>query len=163
MNTPLNTSDLHYTYVTTPVGFLEIAGQDQHVTHIYFVESPRHPKTDNDTLAQAKAQLSQYIQGKRTQFDLPLAPQGTNFQKRVWQALCKIDYGDTRSYLDIAIEIGKPKAVRAVGTANGKNPLSIVVPCHRVIGKSGKLTGYAGGLSRKAWLLELETRQNSLL
>ena len=160
---PLNDPELNYAYVETPVGFLEIAEQEQHLKHIYFVESPRHLGTENETLTRAKLQLGEYIQGKRTKFDLPLAPRGTDFQQRVWQTLCTIEYGGTCSYLDIATQLGQPNAVRAVGAANGKNPISIVVPCHRVIGKSGKLTGYAGGLSRKAWLLELETRQNTLL
>ncbi|NCO45642.1 MAG: methylated-DNA--[protein]-cysteine S-methyltransferase, partial [Vibrio sp.] len=101
-------------------------------------------------------QLDEYFSGKRTIFTLPLAAKGTEFQQSVWQALCKIPYGETWNYQQIAEAIGNPKAVRAVGLANGRNPISIIVPCHRVIGKSGKLTGYAGGLNRKASLLELE-------
>lgn len=150
----------HYGYLDTPVGMLEIAAADGALKHIYFVESAIHKTTVNDTLRQAKQQLAEYLAGERKRFDLPMAPQGTEFQKRVWQALTTIEFGDTCSYLDIARLIGNEKAVRAVGAANGKNPLSIIVPCHRVIGSNGKLTGYAGGLSKKAWLLTLETRDN---
>jgi methylated-DNA-[protein]-cysteine S-methyltransferase len=102
------------------------------------------------------------LDGKRTSFDLPLAPLGTEFQRRVWTALAAIPYGTTTTYAAIARSIGKPRAVRAVGTANGKNPLSIVVPCHRVIGKNGTLTGYAGGLESKRRLLEIESARTAL-
>jgi methylated-DNA-[protein]-cysteine S-methyltransferase len=107
-------------------------------------------------LERAAAQLAEYFAGERDAFDLPLGAEGTSFQREVWGALQKIPFGETRSYEDIARQIGRPKAVRAVGAANGKNPLAVVVPCHRVIGKSGELTGYAGGLSRKRWLLKHE-------
>ena len=157
----MNTS-LNYTYVTTPVGLLEVAEYEQRLKHIYFVENASHPESQNSVLSAAKQQLTEYIAGEHKTFDLPLDPQGTDFQKQVWKALCNIQFGETCSYLDIALQIGNHKAVRAVGAANGKNPLSIVVPCHRVIGKSGKLTGYAGGLSRKAWLLDLEKGDNRL-
>ncbi|WP_238925418.1 methylated-DNA--[protein]-cysteine S-methyltransferase [Vibrio sp. S11_S32] len=109
-------------------------------------------------LAQTVLQLEQYFSGQRAQFDLPLAATGTAFQQQVWQALTDIPYGETCSYQDIANAIGNPKAVRAVGLANGKNPISIIVPCHRVIGKNGKLTGYAGGVEVKQGLLETEAR-----
>ena len=150
----------HYCYLDTPVGTLEVAESQGQLKHIYFVDCQGHEASDNSALNAARQQLSEYIQGERQRFDLPLAPEGTEFQKQVWQALTTIDYGVTCSYADIARRIGNHKAVRAVGAANGKNPLSIVVPCHRVIGSSGKLTGYAGGLSRKAWLLDLESRNN---
>ncbi|PAS30562.1 cysteine methyltransferase, partial [Vibrio cholerae] len=101
----------------------------------------------------------EYFSGQRTQFELPLAASGTAFQQSVWHALCKIPYGEIWSYQQLAEAIGNPKAVRAVGLANGKNPISIIVPCHRVVGKNGQLTGYAGGLERKAFLLELEQRR----
>lgn len=107
-------------------------------------------------LVKAIKQLEEYFAGERQRFDLPLAASGTPFQRSVWQALCTIPYGATWSYLQLAEAIGNPKAVRAVGLANGRNPLSIIVPCHRVIGKNGKLTGYAGGVERKAQLLALE-------
>jgi len=111
---------------------------------------------EHAVLNQTKLQLEEYFSGRRTQFDLPLAAKGTDFQQSVWQALCKIPYGETWSYQQLADEIGNPKAVRAVGLANGKNPISVIVPCHRVIGKNGKLTGYAGGVETKEKLLQLE-------
>jgi methylated-DNA-[protein]-cysteine S-methyltransferase len=107
-------------------------------------------------LARAAAQLAEYFAGTRRTFDLPLAPRGTGFQRIVWHALAKIPYGETRSYGELARAIGRPAASRAVGAANGKNPLSIVVPCHRVVGASGELTGYAGGVATKRWLLDHE-------
>lgn len=150
-----------FDYLKTPLGWLEIAASQGHLQHILFVDEPVHGASSDSLLTEAKQQLEQYFAGKRTDFELPLAPKGTEFQIKVWQALLTVPYGETCSYLDIAQTLGDHKAVRAVGAANGKNPLSIVVPCHRVIGKNGKLTGYAGGLSRKAWLLQLESGQNS--
>ena len=108
-------------------------------------------------IKEANRQLSEYLKGERQMFDLPLNPRGTDFQKRVWRALCDIPYGETRSYKQIAEAIGNPKAVRAVGMANNRNPITIVVPCHRVIGADGKLVGYGGGLEMKEFLLRLET------
>jgi methylated-DNA-[protein]-cysteine S-methyltransferase len=113
----------------------------------------RHP-----ILLETERQLSEYFAGKRTRFAVPLEPRGSEFQKRVWSALKEIPFGKTRSYLDLAKTIGLPKASRAVGAANGKNPLSIILPCHRVVGASGALTGFAGGLETKAKLLTLEAR-----
>ena len=109
-------------------------------------------------IKEANRQLSEYLKGERKAFDLPLNPKGTDFQKRVWRALCDIPYGETRSYKQIAEAIGNPKAVRAVGMANNRNPITIVVPCHRVIGADGKLVGYGGGLEMKEFLLRLESR-----
>lgn len=114
-----------------------------------------HP--DDPTLTTAERQLSEYFQGKRSRFDLELEPAGTEFQKRVWNALLAIPHGETRTYLQIAEQLGNPKATRAVGAANGRNPISIIIPCHRLIGSSGGLTGFAGGLAAKAYLLELES------
>ena len=113
-------------------------------------------KAETPLIKKAAAQIEEYLNGKRKQFKLPLALQGTEFQLAVWQALQKIPYGETRSYKEIAASIGRPKAVRAVGMANNRNPISIIVPCHRVIGHDGKLVGYGGGLSLKQRLLELE-------
>jgi methylated-DNA-[protein]-cysteine S-methyltransferase len=113
----------------------------------------------NPLLLQAASQLCDYFAGRRHTFELPLDPQGTEFQRKVWKALAEIPYGETRSYRDIAAAVGLPRAVRAVGAANGRNPLPIMVPCHRVIGVDGKLVGYAGGLRVKKLLLELEGRQ----
>jgi methylated-DNA-[protein]-cysteine S-methyltransferase len=111
------------------------------------------------TLREASSQLSEYFAGVRERFELPLAPEGTAFQRSVWTALASIGYAQTRSYSEIARAIGRPSAARAVGAANGQNPLPIVLPCHRVIGRSGALTGYAGGLDRKRYLLELEAQR----
>jgi methylated-DNA-[protein]-cysteine S-methyltransferase len=116
-------------------------------------EEPDHP-----VLVEAKRQLDEYFAGTRTHFDLPLDFRGTDFQKSVWAALLTIPAGETRSYADIAAQIGRPSACRAVGAANGKNPISIIAPCHRVIGSDGSLTGFAGGLEGKKFLLELEQR-----
>lgn len=120
-------------------------------------EDPQHP-----VLLEAERQLTDYFAGKRKSFSLKLDFAGTEFQKRVWEALLTIPFGETRSYAQIAQQIGNPKAVRAVGAANGKNPISIVAPCHRVIGSSGKLTGFAGGLEAKALLLSLESVEGKL-
>ena len=114
---------------------------------------------DDARFADARAQFTEYFAGQRTEFDLPLdCATGTEFQRLVWRALCDIPYGETISYGELARRIGQPAAVRAVGLANGRNPLSIVVPCHRVVGTGGKLTGYGGGLDRKRHLLDLEAR-----
>ena len=118
---------------------------------------------DAKPFAEAIRQLFEYFAGKRDEFDLPLAPEGTEFQQEVWRAVAAIPYGETRSYGDIARQIGRADAVRAVGAANGQNPLPIVIPCHRVIGSDGRLTGYGGGLPLKKSLLELESRQRALL
>jgi len=112
---------------------------------------------ETSLIQEAFRQLTEYLKGKRKAFELPLNPKGTDFQKRVWRALCEIPYGETRSYKQIAEAIGNPKAVRAVGMANNRNPITIVVPCHRVIGANGKLVGYGGGLEMKEFLLRLES------
>ncbi|WP_337878674.1 methylated-DNA--[protein]-cysteine S-methyltransferase [Rheinheimera sp.] len=141
----------------SPLGLIEISASEQGIQSIYFVDHSDAPSQSNQpALQQCQQQLTDYFAGKRQQFDLPLAASGTAFQQRVWAALCTIGYGQTCSYGDIALQLQNPKAVRAVGAANGRNPLSIVVPCHRVIGANGSLTGYAGGLERKLWLLQHE-------
>ncbi|HYJ08549.1 MAG TPA: methylated-DNA--[protein]-cysteine S-methyltransferase, partial [Polyangiaceae bacterium] len=149
-----------FTRVATPVGKLLLVGQQQGTSvalcGLYF-EDARHADQavvegaleERQAFAEVLEQLAAYFAGKRRSFELKLAPRGTEFQRRVWQALAAIPYGETTTYAAIARAIGKPKAVRAVGAANGKNPISIVVPCHRVIGKNRQLTGYAGGLERK--------------
>jgi methylated-DNA-[protein]-cysteine S-methyltransferase len=142
---------------------LRLAADDIGLRLIEFPD-PRHPTApgedwepgDNAVLAMTRAQLGDYFAGRRRTFDLPLAPQGTDFQQRVWTALRTIPYGATISYRDLADRIGQPSAMRAVGAANGRNPLPIVVPCHRVIGADGSLTGFGGGLPTKRFLLELE-------
>ena len=125
----------------------------QHNRFALFTEGA---KEEHPLLSRCYTQLCEYLKGERREFDLPLAPEGTGFQKKVWQALSRIPYGETRSYGEIAVEIGNPDASRAVGMANHRNPLPILIPCHRVIGKNGALTGYAGGLKCKKILLELE-------
>lgn len=152
----------YYTYYQSPNGQMTIQANDIGLLGAWFEIQTTQPQElgaysdDHAILNQAKIQLEEYFSGRRTQFDLPLAAKGTDFQQSVWQALCKIPYGETWSYQQLADEIGNPKAVRAVGLANGKNPISVIVPCHRVIGKNGKLTGYAGGVETKEKLLQLE-------
>ena len=119
-------------------------------------------RASDNCLAETKRQLREYFAGDRKDFDLDLAPVGTEFQLQVWDSLCEIPYGETCSYGEIADRIGRPKASRAVGAANGQNPIPIVVPCHRVIGKSGHLTGFGGGLPTKEWLLQHERGERSL-
>lgn len=148
--------------VDTPIGGLTLVGDGQALSGLYFPDHVRHPGAqtfgprDDEAFAQARSQLSEYFAGERTAFDLPLAPRGNDFQRRVWQLLTTIPYGQTRSYGQLAAGLGDPALARAVGAANGRNPISIVVPCHRVVGHDGSLTGYAGGLDRKAFLLDLE-------
>lgn len=152
-----------YRHIDSPVGSLLMAGDDTGVQLIEF-HTPRHPFTrsddwregDNDVLQRLQTQLEEYFSSKRRGFDLPLSPQGTDFQREVWYELANIPYGDTISYADLALRIGRPTATRAVGAANGRNPVPIVLPCHRVIGADGSLTGFGGGLPTKQFLLQLE-------
>lgn len=146
-------------FVMTPVGKMGIIEENDAITHLYFSDGslPEGAELkETELIKKAKTQLQEYFSGRRKNFDLPLEPSGTAFQQAVWQALCSIPYGETRSYKDIASQIGNPKACRAVGMANNRNPIAIVVPCHRVIGANGKMVGYAGGLSVKEHLLQLE-------
>lgn len=148
---------VYQSLLPTPIGTVRILANDEAITRIDFVdESVASAYEENDVTRLARQQLTDYFEGQRRAFELPLAPSGTEFQQACWQALVQIPYGETRYYAEQARVIQRPSAVRAVGAANGANPISIVVPCHRVIGKSGQLTGYAGGLDRKAWLLALE-------
>lgn len=151
---------LHYTYVDTPIGAILVAGDEKSVVEIHFAGAEPEPEwiRDDDALREAADQLRDYFAGKRKAFDLPLAPRGTEFQQSVWRALLDIPYGETTTYSTIAERIGRPAAVRAVGAANGANPIPIVIPCHRVIGASGSLTGFGGGLDVKRQLLALEAR-----
>jgi methylated-DNA-[protein]-cysteine S-methyltransferase len=138
------------------LGLIRIRATDSAITEIDFVtaqEAPPHPSELTDL---AQAQLAEYFAGTRHAFELPLAPEGTDFQRRVWAALATIPYGETRCYAEIAEQLRCKGGQRAVGAANGRNPVAIVVPCHRVIGSDGRLTGYAGGLGRKQWLLAHE-------
>ena len=135
-----------------------IVAGDNSITEVFFGHGSRDGFMVAETplIKKAASQIGEYLNGKRRDFSLPLAPRGTEFQMAVWQALRTIPYGETRSYREIAVLIGRPKAVRAVGMANHRNPISVIVPCHRVIGSSGDLTGYGGGLPLKRYLLELE-------
>jgi methylated-DNA-[protein]-cysteine S-methyltransferase len=162
---------LYYKEMKSPVGKLKlITNTDALVAVLWKRERGDRikldtPKLDPEqaTLIAAERQLAEYFSGTRTEFDLPLEPGGTKFQKKVWQALRKIPYGQTRSYLSLAKVIGAAEAVRAVGHANSKNPLAIVVPCHRVIGADGSLTGFAGGLETKAALLAFEAKTRAAM
>ena len=158
---------LVYMYMDSPVGALKLVAHDQALVAVMWdnedhkrvrlaelIENIQHPM-----LLKVKQQLEQYFAGQRQQFNLPLDFQGTDFQQQVWRALLTIPYGETRSYKDIALQIGNQKAVRAVGAANGRNPISIIAPCHRVIGSGGALVGFAGGLDKKQILLSLEQGQ----
>ncbi len=151
-------------FIKTPLGIAKITGDEQGIASISILEEGTITKKIPKDLKEAINQLQDYFNGKRTSFDFKLNPQGTEFQQKVWQALLDIPFGKTVSYMDITKKLGDVKAIRAVASANGKNPLWIVVPCHRVIGTDGSLTGYAGGLWRKKWLLEHEnpTTQQSL-
>ena len=151
-------------FIKTPIGTAKIIGDEHGIASISILEDGDVSKKIPKDLKEAAHQIQDYFTGKRTCFDFKRNPQGTEFQQKVWNALLEIPFGKTVSYSDITKKIGDVKAIRAVASANGKNPLWIVVPCHRVIGTDGSLTGYAGGLWRKKWLLEHEnpTTQQSL-
>lgn len=160
-----------YKLMPSPVGQLTLVARNGKLSAILW-ETERanrvrlgelHQADDSPVLLEAERQLREYFTGTRDQFDLELDFDGTDFQKQVWQALLTIPFGETRSYSQIAQQIGNPKAVRAVGAANGRNPISIIAPCHRVIGASGGLTGFAGGLEAKQYLLALEDRGQTKL
>ena len=146
------------TYIyESPVGKLLIEDNGEAITKISFTNNEKDNEgSPSPLIIQAINQLEEYFEGKRKIFDLPISPTGTDFQKKVWQALLEIPYGETQSYKEIASKVGNPKAYRAVGMANNKNPIAIVIPCHRVIGKNGDLTGYAGGKIKKLFLIKLE-------
>lgn len=156
---------MYYCYLETPIGELLLAGEEDALVMIGFPKGSmrRDPEPDwifnEQKLENARRQLREYFDGRRREFDMPIKLSGTEFQVSVLEALRKIPYGETVSYGEIARRIGRPKAVRAVGAANGRNPLPIVVPCHRVIGSTGDLTGFGGGLDTKEALLRLEAEQ----
>ena len=152
-------------FIKTPLGIAKIEGDENGLTSITVFDSEEQVSDIiHELLEDAVYQLQEYFEGSRTEFSLALNPEGTDFQIKVWQALQQIPYGKTVSYLDLSKSLGDVKVIRAVAAANGRNPLWIVVPCHRVIGSDGSLTGYAGGLHRKKWLLEHESpiKQQSL-
>lgn len=157
---------MHTVFMQSPIGVIEIVGNSEGVSSILFKDdvslaiSETIPRELNDVVTQ----LQEYFEGKRSTFNVKISPKGTDFQKRVWNELLNIPFGKTLNYQQIANKLGDPKVIRAAASANGKNPISIIIPCHRVIGSDGSLTGYAGGLHRKKWLLEHENpwQQQSL-
>lgn len=145
-------------YLATAIATLEIKGTAQGIASVHFMDSENtFSEVIPKELKPAVDQLTEYFEGKRTHFKLNLNPEGTEFQKKVWKKLEEIPFGKTISYQQIANQLGDPKVIRAAASANGKNPIAIIIPCHRVIGSDGSLTGYAGGLHRKKWLLEHES------
>ena len=151
--------------IKSPLGFTKIVGDIDGITSVTVLNSEEKVSDIIPIeLEDCVIQLNEYFDGSRKQFDLKLNPQGTDFQKKVWKALEQIQYGKTNSYLQLSKTLGDPKAIRAVANANGKNPIWIIIPCHRIIGSDGSLTGYAGGLHRKKWLIEHESpyKQQSL-
>ena len=160
---------LSYKFIPSPIGGLKLVASDEGLAAILWEnDNPRRVRLGNlvenpehRLLAKAEKELSEYFGGKRQSFTAPLDMGGTYFQKQVWEALLGIPYGETRTYGQLANQLGNPKATRAVGAANGRNPIAIIVPCHRVVGFDGKLTGFAGGLDAKAHLLRLERQSNS--
>lgn len=152
-------------FIETPIGYAKICGNQEGISSVSIIDKPENI-SDNipESLLESVTQLKAYFNNQLKTFDLKLNPEGTDFQKKVWKQLEKIPYGKTISYLDLAKQLGDPKTIRAAASANGKNPLWIIIPCHRVIGTDGSLTGYAGGLHRKQWLLnhESEHKQQTL-
>jgi methylated-DNA-[protein]-cysteine S-methyltransferase len=154
-------NQLYKVYYPSEIGLIKIVGDEASIKFLDFVEAEAQDSNINQAdlprvISDCLAQLDEYFRGKRVEFSLKLDPEGTKFQKAVWRQLTTIPYGQTVSYLDIAKKVGDEKSGRAVGAANGQNPISIIIPCHRVIGSDGKLVGYGGGLWRKEWLLKHE-------
>lgn len=145
------------TTLSSPLWELTLIADETHLRELRFGRLPWESR-ENSILIEAKKELEEYFDGKRKYFDIPLAPHGTEFQEKAWKALTMIPYGETRSYGEEAQLAGSPKAVRAIGWANNKNPIAIIIPCHRVIGSDGSLTGYAGGVDKKKYLLDMEKR-----
>ncbi len=145
-------------YLNSPLGSIQIEGDDEGISQVIFLDEaiPQSEKIP-ETLINVVSQLQDYFAGKRSDFDLKLNPKGTDFQKKVWLQLAEIPFGKTTSYLQMAKDLGDPKVIRAAASANGKNPIAIIIPCHRVIGSDQSMTGYAGGIWRKKWLLEHES------
>ncbi len=151
-----------HTTIQSPIGELLLTGDGEAISGLYIqdglaaMEPDPGWRRDDEAFADAREQLGEYFAGERTDFDLPLAPEGTEFQRQVWDELRAIPYGETRSYAELARAVGRPGAARAVGAANGRNPITVIVPCHRVIGSDGDLAGFSGGVERKRMLLDLE-------
>lgn len=149
--------NLYHKYIDSPIGWLKLSSSSNSLVSISFVDVPEKNSSDQPQILRITCiQLEEYFKGERKTFDINLDPSGTLFQNKVWKNVSQIIFGKTASYLDIAKQTGSEKNTRAVGMANGKNPIPIIIPCHRIIGSNGKLTGYAGGLERKRWLLHHE-------
>ena len=168
MNTTEEVVTMHYTFIPSPLGDLLAVRDDEGLAGLY-LPTGKHPVAvrpewtrDDDAFDDVRIQLDEYFAGTRREFELRLHPVGTEFQRRAWTALLDIPYGETSSYGKQAVAIGSPDAARAVGLANGQNPISIIVPCHRVVGANGSLTGYGGGLDAKRWLLSHEASHAGL-
>jgi methylated-DNA-[protein]-cysteine S-methyltransferase len=162
METATTTTIAHY---NSPLGTIRLEAADETLMVVSFQDDERiasNPEVNHKVLRQAIQQLDEYFKGTRTEFDLPLSPEGTSFQQKVWHELLKIEYATTITYLQLAKRLGNVKSIRAAASSNGKNPIGIIIPCHRVVGADGKLTGYAGGLHRKQWLLEHEAKWGGL-
>ncbi len=158
---------LYYEYLETPLGELELTSSHDYLLSVLFVKTEKNtldkqPALQSEINKETKKQLCAYFKKELTQFNLPLHPAGTDFQKSVWNELQKIPFGQTISYLTLAKKLGDPNSIRAAASANGKNPITIIIPCHRVIGADGKLVGYSGDMWRKQWLLNHESNQESL-
>lgn len=155
-------SENYYSYYESPIGLIRIGGTETYISEVLFVDDSKDIKHGepgiSDVIHQCTEQLIEFFQGKRKVFDIPIHQEGTEFQKKVWSKLTEINYGKTISYLDLAKKMGDEKVIRAAASTNGRNKIGIIVPCHRVIGTDKKLVGYAGGLWRKKWLLQLEFR-----
>lgn len=145
-------------YFESPLGLIEIKGDENAIHAVSFDREQNGADSTTDIIIECRKQLEEYFSGKRKKFDLKLNPVGTFFQSSVWNELLSISYAHTASYLDLAKKLGDEKSVRAVGAANGKNPIAIIIPCHRIVGSNNSLVGYAGGLWRKQWLLEHEAQ-----
>jgi len=157
MKEEISADDIYCTWIESPMGWMAIKANALGLTSLWFCEAEKRGENrPNAITEQCEQELLEYFSGERKVFSVPLNPEGTPFQKRVWKVLQDLDFGKTASYLDISKILGDEKLTRAVGSANGKNPIGIIVPCHRVIGSDGSLTGYAGGMHRKKWLLQHE-------
>ena len=149
--------DIHIAYYSSPIGLIEVAGNEEGILSVYFADKKKKSTpAPHPYIKECIYQLDEYFKGIRKEFGLKLNPKGTDFQEKVWTQLLTVPYGKTASYLDISKSIGNVKAIRAVGNANGSNPIAVIIPCHRVIGSDGKLVGYGGGIKRKEWLLNHE-------
>ena len=157
MNTSIDTA-----YLKTPIGTVEVTGSHGVIFSVSFLDEEKSPSKIPAALKESVKQIEEYFSGKRKKFELQLQPNGTTFQRHVWDELLKIPFGKTISYIQLARQLGDEKSIRAAASANGKNPIGILIPCHRVIGANSDLVGYAGGLWRKQWLLDHENGQQSL-